>query len=250
MKEKIKIYIAAHKKFDFVFPDVYCPMHVGKEGKKSLGYKGDNTGDNISNKNASFCELTGMYWIWKNSKYDIVGLVHYRRWFYNSIFSSKKKVLSESNIKKILNKYDIIVAPKGYTWKSSVYDQYKNNHFIDDLEKCHNILKEKYPEYEQSYQKIMYGNCYSPLNMVITHKKIFDEYCEWLFSILFELEKQIDLSKRDSYNMRVFGFLSERLFNVWLGKNIQYKIIEKPVLNIEKNVLKQRIQHIVKKVIK
>lgn len=77
----IKILIAAHKQYWMPNDPVYLPLHVGAEGKQDLGYTQDNTGDNISAKNPNFCELTGLYWAWKNLDADYVGLVHYRRYF-------------------------------------------------------------------------------------------------------------------------------------------------------------------------
>lgn len=77
----IKIIIAAHKKYRMPQDDIYIPLHVGAEGKESIGYQGDNTGENISKLNPYFCELTGMYWMWKNLKADYLGLAHYRRHF-------------------------------------------------------------------------------------------------------------------------------------------------------------------------
>lgn len=60
-----KIIIATHKLYDMPQDDIYLPVHVGREGKEPLPYQPDNTGDNISDKNASYCELTGLYWAWK-----------------------------------------------------------------------------------------------------------------------------------------------------------------------------------------
>jgi len=250
-KNDIKIYIAAHKNFNVPTNEIYIPLHVGGKNKTDLGFIKDSTKDNISEKNSSYCELTGLYWIWKNVNADIVGLVHYRRYFYKNIFKKKISFLSESDIKEILSKYDIITAPKGYTLHSTVKDDYIKNHLSADLEKCEKVLKSKYPEYSDAYDSIMNGNYYRQFNMIITSKKIFDEYCTWLFDILFEVEKNIDLEDgRDKYNKRVFGFLSERLFNVWLLKNKQYKIKEQCVFNNEESMLKQKLQYIAKKIIK
>lgn len=68
------IYIAAHKKFDVPNQPGYIPLQVGAEGKESLGYLADNTGDNISSKNANYCELTGLYWFGKIQMINIKGL--------------------------------------------------------------------------------------------------------------------------------------------------------------------------------
>lgn len=76
-----QIYVMTHKKIADIPNEIYTPLHVGKEGKESLGYIGDDTGDQISDKNDSYCELTGMYWLWKNLDCDIIGICHYRRYF-------------------------------------------------------------------------------------------------------------------------------------------------------------------------
>lgn len=251
MNQEIEIYIAAHKKFNFPYiQDIYTPLQVGAEGKNDLGYLRDNVGENISKKNSNYCELTGMYWIWKNSNKDIVGLVHYRRFFYNTVFCGKANILNEVQIRKLLDQYDLIVAKRGYTWFRTVKDQFTSYHIASDLEATRNAINKLYPDYLDAFDEVMESNNYCPLNMIITRKEIFDNYCEWLFNILFEVEKNISLNNRDVYNSRVFGFLSERLFNVWLLKNKQYKFIEKPVFNNEKNMIVQKIEHIIKCIIK
>ena len=84
----VTIVVATHKKYEMPKDKMYLPLHVGAEGKMDpngnvldLGYVKDNTGDNISEKNSSYCELTGLYWAWKNLTADYIGLVHYRRYF-------------------------------------------------------------------------------------------------------------------------------------------------------------------------
>ena len=61
-------------------------------------------------------------------------------------------------------------------------------------------------------------------NMFVMRQDLYDAYCQWMFDVLFELEKRLDISSFDAYNARVFGFVSERLLDVWLEKNqIAYK---------------------------
>lgn len=58
----IKIIVAAHKPYWMPEDPMYVPVQVGAEGKQTIGFTPDNTGDNISNKNNMYRELTGMYW--------------------------------------------------------------------------------------------------------------------------------------------------------------------------------------------
>ncbi len=115
----IKILVATHKKYDMPNDNCYFPIQVGKEGKKlSLDYQEDNTGDNISYKNKYYCELTGLYWGWKNSNSDYIGLAHYRRHFSNKnllfrTFNEKSNcVLTDKEIQDLLNKYEVILPKK------------------------------------------------------------------------------------------------------------------------------------------
>ena len=79
----IKVIVATHKQYRMPSDNCYMPLHVGKQGKVDLGYLGDDSGDSISEKNGHYCELTGLYWAWKNLKSDYIGLVHYRRYLAN-----------------------------------------------------------------------------------------------------------------------------------------------------------------------
>ena len=80
----IKIIVATHKPYEMPIDKMYMPIHVGAEGKDNIGFQRDDCGINISDKNYSFCELTGLYWAWKNIEFDYLGLVHYRRHFKNN----------------------------------------------------------------------------------------------------------------------------------------------------------------------
>ena len=249
MEGEKKIFIATHKKFTAPKNNIYIPIHVGAYNKPDLGFLKDSSGDNISEKNPYFCELTGVYWIWKNCQADVVGLVHYRRYFYNSFFKNINNIMTSYDIEKILEKKDIIVSKPVYILFSSVRNKYEKLHLKEDLDKCEKIIIDKFPEYKETFDKVMKRHFLYPYNMIITKKEIFDEYGKWMFDILFELEKQIDVKKRDTYNARVFGFLSERLLNVWIEKNKQYKIAKKHVFNTEENIHLQRLNYIWRKLL-
>lgn len=222
-----RIYVMTHKKIEPIQNDIYIPLHVGRKGKEDLGYVGDDTGDSISEKNSSYCELTGLYWLWKNVNCDIIGICHYRRFFVKD-----EQILEKEYIEELLQSYDIIIPDSRCAQEGSMEAHYAVRHDVEDLLLCGEIIKEKYPEYSTAFQMAMNSNLISMGNMWITRKEIFDKYCAWLFDILFEAEKQIDFLKYDDYQGRVMGFLSERLFRVWL-LNQEYSIREEYVKMIE-----------------
>lgn len=113
----VKIIIATHKKYKMPSDHMYIPLHVGAEGKKDnngnpldLGYMKDNSGDNISRLNASFCELTGLYWAWKNLDADYIGLVHYRRHFSMKNKMKFENVLKYKELKPYLDEIKIFCS--------------------------------------------------------------------------------------------------------------------------------------------
>ena len=219
----IKILVATHKKYWIPEDSVYLPVHVGREGKADLGYQGDNTGNNISIKNANYCELTGLYWAWKNLNCEYIGLCHYRRYFAhaagdNNIEKKKLAILQKEDYEKLLKQYDVILPkPRNY-FIETVRSQYEHAHNKRDLDEAERIVAELYPEHSEVFAKVMNRRKLHIYNMFVMKKDAFDAYCKWLFDILFELEKMIDIKDYNQYEARVFGFLSERLFNVWLEK--------------------------------
>ena len=233
----IKIVVATHKAYWMPEDDVYLPVHVGREGKQDLGYIGDNTGENISYKNANYCELTGLYWAWKNLHCDYIGLCHYRRYFAHSKHGSsleakKAAIFHRADYEKLLQSYDVILPKKRNYYIETVRSQYEHAHSKRDLDEVQTIIAERCPEYSEAFTKVMGRTKLHILNMFAMKKELFDEYCEWLFSIFFELEKRIDISGYNNYQARVYGFLGERLFNVWLEKQ-QLKVIEVNVVSLE-----------------
>ena len=234
----IEMYVCTHKQFEYHLPRIYKRIQVGAKGKENLGYESDCIGDNISEKNANYCELTGLYWAWKNLQCDYIGLCHYRRYFANSHHGSdldakKAAIFHKADYEKLLQSYDVILPKKRNYYIETVRSQYEHAHNKRDLDEVERIIAERYPEYSDAFAKVMGRTKLHILNMFAMKKELFDEYCAWLFDILFELEKRIDISNYNQYEARVFGFLSERLFNVWLEKK-QLKVAEANVVFLEK----------------
>lgn len=242
---KNRVYVITHKDFKYNILDIYQPIFVGtKKPIENMKYIYDSSGDNIANKNENYCELTAIYWIWKNiHDCDNVGIVHYRRYF---IYGIQSKLIDDKYIEKnlIKNHYDIIL-PYRFKTKHSVYQ-----HFIDspsgkckDIINLRKIIAKKYPEYIKSYDYVMSSRKASYCNMMVSSKKIYDNYCAWLFDILFDLEKITDLTGYTSQQKRIYGFLSEFLLNVYVeNNNLNVKYCD--VLYIQKNNIKMFLKKI------
>ncbi|WP_047710162.1 DUF4422 domain-containing protein [Pectobacterium atrosepticum] len=231
-----KIFVVTHKNYEFPLNSMYVPIQVGHGNVNGIIYN-DRLDDNISHLNPYFCELTALYWIWKNDNADVIGLVHYRRYF-----STKKKtvkvknsfVMDESEVLETMKTVDIIVAkPRNYII-STIESHYRKAHYSEDFDMLRNAINKIYPDYIRSFDKVMFGRKLSLYNMFVAKRDIIEQYCAWAFDILFYLEGEIRYHKYDSYQKRVFGFMAERLFNVWLEHhkseiNIQYN----KVVNVE-----------------
>ena len=235
MKMNIRIIVATHKPYWMPDDPMYLPLHVGREGKPDLGYTGDDTGDNISGKNKNYCELTGLYWAWKNLEADYIGLAHYRRHFSNGkIFCGKRqRVISREQLEQKLETCDVLLpTPRNY-WIETNYSQYAHAHHAIDLDETRRILAEGYPMYLSAWDSSMKKTKGHRFNMFIMKRDILDAYCQWLFDVLFALERRLDISQYSKNDSRVFGFVSERLLDVWLETNhITYR--ELPCMFMEK----------------
>lgn len=235
MAGSIKIIVATHKPYWMPDDPLYVPVQVGAAGKEDLGFVRDDSGDNISEKNANFCELTGLYWAWKNLEADYVGLAHYRRHFSarQHLKADQKYVITEQEIRRVFSETDVILPVKRNYFIETNYSQYVHAHHKEDLELTRQIIGEKYPRFLQAYDESMKRTYGHRFNMFVMKRKYFDAYCNWLFDILFELEKRLDISEYSVNDARVFGFVSERLLDVWIEtKDISYK--ELPYMFMEK----------------
>ncbi len=226
---KISVIVATHKKYQMPEDKMYLPLHVGAEEKENLGYKKDNEGLNISKKNPYFCELTGVYWAWKNLNSDYIGLVHYRRHFMLKKKSKDKfkNILTYEEASKLLEKVDVILPKKRNYYIENLYDHYKHTMYIEPLDLTRDIIEKKYPEYLKEFDKLKQRKKAHMFNMFIMKREIFNNYCEWLFDILFELEKITDTTKYNQFHARFYGRISELLLDVYLNKNnISYKEVK------------------------
>lgn len=219
---KIKIFTMTHKKFEVPADKMYEPLHVGREGKTDLGYLSDNTGEHISDLNCYYSELTGFYWLWKNyHEAEYIGTCHYRRFLLNE----QEKIFTEAEYLKLLKEYDLITT-KRVLLNNSYHYGFSANHNIHALNVTGEVIKELHPDYYETFIRLVNGPETYFGNIIVTSKNLFDEYCDWMFSIFFEVQKRIDLeTDEDEYHKRVFGFISEFLLLVWVTVK-QLKVCE------------------------
>jgi len=236
-EKNVEIFVATHLDVtNPLYSDIYQLMQAGTAiAENRFNMPGDDTDDNISEKNLYYNELTILYWAWKNSKADVKGLCHYRRFFTTSYTSYKPTyILDRKTIHNVLKENDLIVPLPSYYRYKTVREGYLYNNvgLESDLEILEKVLSEKYPDYMEAYKQVMQSFKMSFCNMLISNSDIFDAYCEWLFAILFEVERNIELAGRESQQKRALGFMAERLLNVWIHKNYSLRIQYYPVVKL------------------
>ena len=237
-----KIYVATHGAPVALENSLYCPIQVGAANtSRRLECLHDDEGINISNKNANYCELTALYWIWMNdvtSKH--VGLCHYRRYFTNNQWSiSSKHFLDTEDYNSLLGKSDVVV-PKRFIWRDrDVRHAYGSALGRDaDLVLTRETIEAISPEYAGDFDKVLCRNWAFYCNMFVMPFSLVDEYCGWLFDVLGRLERRVDLSDYSKEEKRIYGFLSEILFNAWICHNgLSY--IEVPIVRTGVNPIRR-----------
>lgn len=238
----IKVIVAAHKEYQMPTDEMYLPVHVGALGKDSIGYQRDDQGDNISALNPFFCELTGLYWAWKNLDADYVGLVHYRRHFASKPHAKNvwESVLCKRDIENDLARIKVFVPQKRRYWIESLYSHYDHTHHIFQLDETRKIISDRHPEYLVSFDRAVKRRWGYMFNMMIMESGLLDEYCTWLFDILFELKSRLGEEGLTPFHSRYYGRISEIIFNVWIDKSINDGTLKKnelkelPLVHIEK----------------
>ncbi|MBR1486779.1 MAG: DUF4422 domain-containing protein, partial [Synergistaceae bacterium] len=218
-KPDIKIFVSHRIDLDSETIDnpLYIPVRCGAvfDKREDVTMLGDDTGDNISEKRLSFCELTVMYWAWKNIKADYYGLCHYRRYFNflkddvpgaslsQGLLDSMSKttlekcgLLDEQNIRREIQKTDAIV-PYYYYYEDVIPDRncknikenwvkYHQSYLQpQDYDKMLDLIKQKSPEYYATAKKYVNGKIFRGFNCFVMKQELFFKMCEFMFPILF-----------------------------------------------------------------
>lgn len=222
----IRLFVCCHKPFAVPEHPLLVPIQVGAALAQEHfpGFVHDDTGENISEKNRSYCELTAQYWAWKNDGADYVGFFHYRRYLEPRPQAKRPYRLQAQpaaamvdGLGQLTERYDIL-APIAEDMHLSVREHYAGApyHHEADLALVEAIIREKTPEFVPAMERYLSGSrCYFG-NIYVMKRSLFHAYCGWLFPILEEFDRRCDLSGYGVQELRVDGYLAERLFGVWL----------------------------------
>lgn len=238
-----QIFVLCYKNVDYTIPknSLYTPLQCGAEiFKEDVCEAKDNIGDSISERNPYYAEVTGTYWIWKNAawKYRYIGQCQYRR---QMLFGETE------DFNTLFGKYDAILGGR-IDFDSSVYEQYKRWHNIDDLDAIGRIISELFPQYADDYERyILNGNVlYSHAGFVMKSED-FHKYCEFLFTLIHahekmfningigDIERHIAVSPKGNGNKKqrfVYGFLAERILTLFAFHNFK-NILDFPYILME-----------------
>lgn len=202
------VYASIHQPISLFFPEYIVPIQAGAAlSDIELCEVRDDIGNNISGKNKEYSELTALYWIWKNDNHSVISFNHYRRYF----------KIAPKEILKLLNHCDVILPPF-YYFRQSLEQEYVRFHNKEDWEILQNVLTFMHPEMEEDMKYVFNNNCLIPYNMMISRRNFLEEYCDWLFPILFEIEAHLNTASYTIYQKRALGFMAERLFTLYTFK--------------------------------
>ncbi len=227
---KIKLMVCCHQNVTVPAHSLLFPVQVGAalEQEKFLGFYPDDVGENISEKNRSYCELTALYWAWKNLDADYYGLFHYRRYLYPGEKTKKPyricgaptetllNDLGYQKFSKMIQGYDMIM-PVGEQMYVSVRQHYAQApyHHSADLDIVEEIIRERYPDMIDALESYFGGTVHYFGNIVIMSRQVYGDYCAWLFDILEEYDRRGNVSGYSKQELRVNGYLAERLLGVY-----------------------------------
>lgn len=236
----VRIFVATHKNYQMPEDKMYFPIQAGSNGKNSIGYLRDDSGDNISERNPFYCELTATYWVWKNIDADYIGIAHYRRHFGKSGFpfltknQKWKNVLDRETLIKLTENADIIL-PKKRVYGIETNEQHYSHSSIfraNELTLMRSILQECSNKiYFQAFETVLCRRWAHMFNMYIMSKKKFSKFNEWQFPLLFEFEKRLDRSQYPPKENR--AWIEELMVDTWVEAN-HYEYVECPVMFMEK----------------
>lgn len=230
------IAVSAHKPYWFPADPLYLPVQAGAALHPAFGIQGDDGPGSISEKNPTFCELTVLHWLRGHmGEKKALGLCHYRRYLSLRPLGEKHaRVLTAPQCEALLKASDILLPKKRHYLIETNYSQYAHAHHARDLDAAREVLAALYPQDIPHFDRVMKQRSGHRFNLFVMKRAAFEGYTDWLFPLLFALEKRLDISAYSPKDQRVFGYVAERLMDVWLaGEGSAFHVRELPVLHLE-----------------
>lgn len=229
-KPEIRIFVSCHQPYPVPAHPMLIPIQVGGAlaDRRFPGFLQDDEGENISRLNRAYCELTAQYWAWKNIKTDYYGFFHYRRYLYPDLEAKRPYTIGSSPTQELLERLNFaalagivkkheLIAPIGENMFMSVREHYgtSKHHHRKDLALTERVVQELYPGCSRALEEYLSQTVCHFGNIFIMERSLFERYCAWLFPILTEFDRRADLSGYGAQELRVDGYLAERLFGVF-----------------------------------
>lgn len=257
---EIKLLVSCHRPFPVPAHPLLAPIQVGTalSGERFPGFLHDDEGENISGKNRSYCELTAQYWAWKNLRADYCGFFHYRRYLYPDAGAKRPYRIEGAPTTEVLDRlgydrfsdligqYDLIL-PKRENMHLPVREHYASApfHYRKDLELMEALIRERCPDYVPAMEKYLSGTeCYFG-NIFIAGWAVFEDYCGWLFPLLEEFDRRADMMGYGPQELRVEGYLAERLLGIWATRHRELRQLELPRVHFIEDPAQRRKQRLV-----
>lgn len=232
----MKILVAAHKPYEMSDQDIYQPIYVGAALKDDMpaGYIGDDTGRNMSEMNAHFNELTGLYWAKYNLQDEnVIGLMHYRRYLGAKASHDLQDILTEEQIMAALTEVDVLVPKARNYFIENQQTHYYNAHEHEPFDVMKAVIANEFTEYLPAFEQVCGSTKAHLFNMQIMKQADFQAFTDFVFAVLARVEEQVPYKDYEGQESRVFGFLSEYLLDTWmLTMNKTYR--EYPLVTTEK----------------
>lgn len=219
----VRILVAAHKPYWVPSDELYLPVEVGAALRDEHidGFTRDDTGDNISIRNGRLCELTALYWGWKNLEADAVGLVHYRRYFAGA---GERGVLTHDEARRLLAEAPVVVPKRRNYVIESLGSHYAHTHSEKHLEALREAVRKVSPQRLEVYDRHLASTRGHMFNMLLMKREVLDPYATWLFDVLDAAEGRVDHDGMQPFQERYLGRLGELLLDVWLmSERVPYR---------------------------
>lgn len=237
MDPDLRVVVASHKPYWVPDDPCYLPVWSGSasaEASIPASFQRDDEGENISSMSWGYCEMSALYWAWRNLPAKHLGLVHYRRYFGlpGSFGDKRSRIIPGEALLEILGRTPIVLPRQRRYWIESGWSHYAHAHHEQDLEITRKLLSERHPGCVATFDEVLGRTHAHRFNMFAMRRDLADEYCSWIFPLLSELEERIDLTGYSAADRRVYGYMSERLLDVWVeSRGLGYT--ELPVVFLE-----------------